>query len=175
MKKIFLTIAAITSIFTVMAQSNFTIERSDTLSTTKEQIYDDTKRFISEFWNSEDVIKQDDKETGIILVKGLIYITKYHRYEHKYIYSYHMKFLMKEKKYKIIIDNIECITAICEINVNCPYVDFCESCDFPGYSATFLNENTWKQLMRSLKSEFTAVADKYEKYIKTASPSGTNW
>lgn len=175
MKRICTIITSVFLIVSLKAQSNFSIERSDTIPMTKAQIYDEAKRFISEYWNSEDAIKNDDKETGIIMVKGLIYKTINYQFEHKYIYSYVAKFLMKEKKYKIIIDHVECISAICEINVNCQYVDLCDGCEYHESSETYLNERAWRYLMNSVKSELVGIADKYEKYLKSSSPSSPNW
>jgi hypothetical protein len=175
MKRIIVALIAIFGIINVIAQSNFSIIKSDSVQMTKDQIYDNTKRFITEFWNSDDAIKTDDKETGLILVKGLIYETIQYNFEHKYIYSYNARFLMKDKKYKIVIENIECISANCEINVNCTYIDFCDGCEFPQNSETFLNRRTWTLLMRSIKNDLINIAEKYQLYLNNSSPSDKNW
>ena len=57
--------------FNVFGQQNFQWERTDTISKTKSQLYADTKMFIAEEWKSaQNVIQNDDKETGSILIKG---------------------------------------------------------------------------------------------------------
>jgi hypothetical protein len=54
-----------------LAQSNFEWVKTDSIQKTKEQIYSATKMFIAETWkSSKEVIQNDDKDGGIILIKG---------------------------------------------------------------------------------------------------------
>ena len=53
------------------SQTNFQWEKIDSVNKSKAQIYSDTKMFIAEVWKSANsVIQNDDKESGLILVKG---------------------------------------------------------------------------------------------------------
>ena len=46
-------------------------EKIDSVNKTKLQIYTDTKMFIAEYWKSaQNVIQNDDKDAGVILIKG---------------------------------------------------------------------------------------------------------
>lgn len=97
-----------------LAQSNFEFVKTDSIQKTKEQIYSSTKMFIAETWkSSKEVIQNDDKEGGIILIKGkteinweqpisLMKTTVYH----DSWYSYNVTFRMKNSKYQIKIDNV---------------------------------------------------------------------
>jgi len=90
MKKLLTTIASLLIIASAFGQSTFRIERVDSVSKTKSQIYSDTKMFIAETWKSaNDVIQNDDKENGMILIKGVTIQSKYYQMnDHKWFYSY---------------------------------------------------------------------------------------
>jgi len=90
------------------AQTNFVWEKIDSCNKTKEQIYSDTKMFIAENWvSANDVIQNDDKETGSILVKGTITQTEIvTMYSHEWVFSYTVSFLIKDNKFKIKIYNV---------------------------------------------------------------------
>jgi len=97
-----------------LAQSNFEWVKTDSIQKTKEQIYSATKMFIAETWkSSKEVIQNDDKDGGIILLKGKTEIN-FEEYVsmakmtifHDAWYSYNVTFRMKNSKYQIKIDNV---------------------------------------------------------------------
>lgn len=99
-----------------LAQSNFEWVKTDSIQKTKDQIYSTTKMFIAETWkSSKEVIQNDDKDGGIILIKGKTEInweqpvktgmTKMTIF-HDSWYSYNVTFRMKNSKYQIKIDNV---------------------------------------------------------------------
>jgi hypothetical protein len=99
-----------------LAQNNFEWVKTDSIQKTKEQIYSATKMFIAETWkSSKEVIQNDDKDGGIILIKGKTEInweqpekvgmTKMTIF-HDSWYSYNVTFRMKNSKYQIKIDNV---------------------------------------------------------------------
>lgn len=175
MKKLLATISCLLIIASAFAQSNFRIERVDSVSKTKSQIYADTKMFIAETWKSaNDVIQNDDKENGMILIKGVTIQSKYYQMnDHKWYYSYTVKFLMKEGKYKVILEDVKCTNAYAG-TYKWPLIEFCENCEYPGYMKTSINEKRWTELMDSLKNEFNGIVNAYDKYIKL-SANTSNW
>jgi hypothetical protein len=91
-------------------QTNFQWEKTDSVTMSKNKIYSLTKMYIGETWKSaQDVIQNDDKEGGVILVKGAtlqefvfmggIYV---------YVYKYTVIFRMKDNKYKMTLNNVYC-------------------------------------------------------------------
>ena len=71
MKKIFSILLFTLSVNYLFSQTDFKWEKIDSVPKTKYQIYSDTKMFIAENWKSvQNVIQNDDKEAGLILVKG---------------------------------------------------------------------------------------------------------
>lgn len=83
----------------------------DSIDLTKEEIYSKTKYFIADAWvSANNVIQLDDKENGVILLKGTkvasIFWTVMRTYEYKYYFDYTIEFRMIDGKYKISIKNI---------------------------------------------------------------------
>ncbi len=71
MKKMLFFIAASLITLSSIAQVDFRWEKIDSVDKSKSQIYSDTKMAIAELWKSaQSVIQNDDKEGGMILVKG---------------------------------------------------------------------------------------------------------
>src|SRR5664280_2357746 len=97
-----------------LAQSNFEFVKTDSIQKTKEQIYSATKMFIAETWkSSKEVIQNDDKDGGVILIKGKTEIKWEQPFNmpkmiifHDSWYSYNVTFRMKNSKYQIKIDNV---------------------------------------------------------------------
>ena len=112
MKKIIIIIVFFLPSFLIFGQENFNWEKIDSTSKSKSQIYSDTKLFISEYWkSSKDVIQNDDKEGGIVLIKGtLSCFETYGLIKRHFVYSYNIKFFMKENKFRIVVDNVHCIS-----------------------------------------------------------------
>ena len=172
MKKIILALIAITSSMIGFTQTNFKLEKIDSISKTKSQIYSDTKMFITEFWKSaQNVIQNDDKEAGMILLKGTTkQSVSYALSTLEFWYSYNIKFLMKDNKYKIIADEIKYQSGPSSLwDKKAQYLVPLEK--FPGYSTSGLPEKQWNKLISNLKNEIGLIVESYEKYIKKQSPS----
>jgi hypothetical protein len=176
MKNKLLTIFFMFTLLLGHAQTDFKWEKIDSVPKTKSQIYSDTKMFIAENWKSaQNVIQNDDKDAGMILLKGVnVQSRVFQMNEHKWTYSYVVKFFMKEGRYKIVIDNVTCVSAVCGA-YNWPLIEACDSCEFPGYTKTSLNKERYTELLSSLKDELQRIVDKYEKSIKTPSQSNSDW
>ncbi len=177
MKKIFLLNMAILSFIVEYAQTNFKWEKVDSVSKTKEQIYSDTKLFIAETWNSaQSVVQNDDKESGVILVRGEIIQTTYVQIILvKWVYSYTVKFLMKERKYKIILDNVSCKSAFWGEKPYSGCIDACDTCEFPGLWAAGINKAQYNKLLDTLKGDIQRIIDNYDVYMKKPSIVNSNW
>lgn len=149
------------------AQNSYRWERIDSVSKTKSQIYSDTKMFIAETWkSSKDVVQNDDKENGIILVKGVI--SKFGGgvlNTGKFRYSYNVKFYIKEQKYRILIDNFVFDSA------DTPNRKAQVAEKYPGGWNCSLSKNQWTDLMISLKEDMQGIVNSYTKFIKGASPN----
>ena len=172
MKKIILTIITIISWMIGFTQTNFKIEKIDSVSKTKSQIYSDTKMFIAEFWKSaQNVIQNDDKEAGMILLKGTTkQSVTYALTTLEFWYSYNVKFLMKDNKYKIAVDEIKYQSGPSLLwDKKAQYLVPLD--EFPGYSTSGLPEKQWNKLISSLKTEIISIVDNYEKYLKKQSSS----
>jgi hypothetical protein len=155
--------------------SGFVWNKTDSITKTKNQIYSDTKMFIAETWKSaKNVIQNDDKEGGMILVRGASVQSQFFQLnDHTWTYFYHVKFYMKENKFKIVIDNVTCESAICGA-YNWPLLQPNDG-EYPGYVKTSLSEDRYQELMTSLKNELQSIYYGYLKYIKTPSASIEDW
>ena len=71
------------------SQKNFNWQIKDSVNKSSSEIYTATKQFIGKTWNnSNEVIKNDDKEGGIVLVKGLTNKITFDQMGAKYAYTY---------------------------------------------------------------------------------------
>jgi len=162
--------------FQSFSQTNFKWEKTDSFNKTKDQIYSDTKLFIAQEWKSaKAVIQNDDKDGGIILIKGIYtnYIPYSLGYGWDYVYDYTITFMMKDKKFKIIIDNVICSSA--EYNshkVGAPLIQSFEGNECPRLKLKFAecSPKCEKKLsmMNDIKNNLQKTIDDYMKFIKTS-------
>jgi len=155
------------------SQTDFKWEKTDSVGKSKTQIYSDTKLFISEFWNSsQDVIQNDDKEGGVIVVKGVTKIfIKYGLSGYLYYYGYTVKFLSKDNKYKIILDNVQCKGAEYSSQYTPKCIPPFEDDNYPKIPNDInnLTKKKQKELMVKLKIDFQNIVDSYNSSIKKTS------
>lgn len=172
----------IMSVFLSNAQTNFKWDIMDSIPKTKSQIYSDTKIFIAKTWKSaQNVIQNDDKESGNIIIKGSsIQKVNHSMNVFTYIYNYTVTFKMKDNKYKIIIDNVYCESAI---PVGQAKFDIIKIEPFDGEyvkgETSMMNvtlpEKKAVTMITALKSELQLIADEYIKSMKTASSDNEDW
>jgi hypothetical protein len=171
------------SLISSFAQKDFKWEKVDSIQKTKEQIYSDTKMFIAKEWKSaQNVIQNDDKEGGQILVRG----NSTQKVDHglnvyTYVYNYSVTFKMKDNKYKIIIDNVYCENAV---PVGAARYSILKIEPFDGLyvkGKTGMMEQTLPEkkavkMMEDLKNELQTIVNDYEKQIKIkSSTNGSDW
>lgn len=113
MKKTLLFVVSLLITTVVSGQANFKWEITDSIPKTKNEIYSLTKMFIAETWKSaQAVIQNDDKESGLILIKGsTIEGEEYWGTKYIYVYNYTVTFRMKDNRYKMTLDNVYCEKA----------------------------------------------------------------
>ena len=147
------------------AQTNFKWELTDSTAKTKTQIYADTKLFIAEAWNSaKDVIQNDDKENGIVLIKGLSKsrITGVWGYS-DYYFSYTVQFRMKDGKYRITLDNVDYDNAI-TTSTSKP-----SPLSLDGFQGAFkdgMTEKNYNKVIEGLKDNLNTLVLSYQSYMK---------
>ena len=168
MKKILLILTlSFLSIF-CFAQSKFEISKVDSISKTKSELYSATKMFISEYWKSaQDVIQNDDKESGLILIKGSsIKYSSFLLNQHRFIFSYTVKFLMKDNKYKVEITNVYNTSHTCVGN-SWGTVDPCDN--FTGNK--YLPAKKGNEMFLDLYNDLQGIVNDYNKYLQSSKNS----
>lgn len=149
----------------------------DSLNSNQNELYSKTKLFIAETWNSaQNVIQNDDKAGGIILVKALnIQILNFQTLDHKWVYKYTVKFFMKNNRCRIIIDNVFCESAMCR-QEEWPLLQ--PSFNYPsskGLRITGINEKRYMQLMTSLEQDLQNIVSSYKEYVKEPLINNSDW
>lgn len=149
----------------------------DSLPDNQNQLFSKTKLFIAETWKSaQNVIQNDDKEAGIILVKGLSIQNMFFQLnDHRWTFAYTVKFLIKEGKCRLIVENVNCQSAICR---NYKWVLLPVQDNYPeeqGMKKTNLFEGKYLELMTSLKQELQSIVDSYTINIKKPIAKNDDW
>ena len=137
--------------------------------------------FIADNWKSaQNVIQNDDREGGNILVKGLTQTIRVNRglMVSDFTFSYTIKFMFKDNKYKFVIEDVRChshwIPGSKGGEAACTIV----SETYPtekGFGLTGLaSEKKYLDLMDNLKKDIQAIYDSYITYINKKS-ADSNW
>ena len=150
-------------------QSNFKWDVViDSLDNNKSELYSKSKTFIKEARKSaNDVIQNDDKEGGVIFVKGLNFQSlRYKASDHRWRFSYSIKFLMKDYECRIIIDDVLCTSAKVG-SYNWPKMPVADSYpESKGIRITGVNKVRYTTIMDSLKGELQFVVNSYVSSLK---------
>lgn len=108
MKQLFFFLLTVFISGSAFSQTGFKWEVTDTTSKSKAQLYSDTKAFIANHWKSaQHVIQNDDKEAGIIIIKGNSiqeFPLLFNNYT--FVYNYTATFRFKDGKFRINIDDV---------------------------------------------------------------------
>jgi len=147
------------------------------LDNTKDELYSKTKLFIAEMWKSaQDVIQSDDAESGVVLVKGITVQNLFFQMnDHRWTYAYTIKFMMKDKKCRIIIDNVYCDAARCGIH-EWPHMPVSDK--YPeekGLKTTGVNEVRYLELMAKLKTDLQTIVNSYSDYVRKPLIEDADW
>ena len=173
-----LTLAFILIGLTSFGQTDFKWDvKTESLDKNKSELYSQSKLFISEMWKSaKDVIQNDDKEAGIILVKGLSVQNLYYQMnDHRWTFSYTVKFLMKDNRCRVIIDDVYC-TGARVAQYEWPHMPVADSYpDKKGLRITGVNKKRYSEIMSSLKQDLQTIADSYADYLKKPLVDDSDW
>jgi hypothetical protein len=182
MKKNILLIGLALSTLFVNAQDNFKWNVKDSVEKTKSQIYSNTKEFIAKTWNSaQNVIQNDDKDGGNIVLKGAITKKVTHALNvFTYLYNYTITFRTKDNKYMLVIDPVYCESAKA---VGAALYDIQKIEPFDG---EYVKDPAQKRIatlpvkkanpmMVSLKAELQLVVDSYTESMKKVEETNDDW
>jgi hypothetical protein len=177
MKKLLLSTLTLLIFLNVNAQNTPSWEKKDSVTLTKNQIYNFTKVFIAEYWKSaKEVIQSEDKESGEIFIKGktkqMANIGLGQHLDFWYVYS--VKFMMKDNKFKITVYNVKLDSSPSDW-----WQSKSEALEpqknFPGRNKTGLSEKNWITLIESINNEMQLIVDSYDKEIKKNKPTQEDW
>lgn len=152
-----------------LGQSNFKWDViTDSLENNKSELYSKTKLFVGETWRSaQDVIQNDDKESGIILIKGVSVQNLYYQMNnHRWVFNYTIKFMIKDNKCRILIEDVYCSDARVA-QYKWPHMPVSDT--YPaskGFKTTGVNKDRYLIIMKSLKLELQSIADSYVHEVK---------
>ena len=166
MKRILLSLLVFCFACQLTAQENFRWEIIDSIPKTKEQLYTETKLFIADYWKAaQKVIQNDDKEGGIIVVKGLTCCTKTQFLaSYTYCYDYTVTIMIKDQKFRFIIDDVffndQASDAVMHVK---------KASDTPpdlGDMKIGVTKNWGYEIMGYIKSDLQYIADSFTDYIR---------
>ena len=160
--------------FCVTAQENFRWDIRDSNTLSKDDIYSKAKQFIAETWNEpSQVIKNDDKESGMILLRGLTTEAKTHQMNlHEFTFQYQMKFQMREGEWRLVIEDVVCESHWVGAN-KWRVIEVSDSFPGKGKSAN-MNAQRYGEVMAGLKQSLQDIADDYVKAMNE-SPASDDW
>ena len=172
MKKLLLIAFAVISCSNIFSQASFEFSKSDSVNMSKEQIYTKSKMFITDTWKStKSVLQNDDKDGGVIQLKG--------RYEtngvftlsgnYFYYYDYTVRIRVKENKYKIEIYDIFCSDVKCTASSRTGILiqpfdgngDDVKTSNFSGG----ISKKKAVEMMVELRAYFNSIVTSYSEYI----------
>ena len=161
----------------LLSQENFQWDIRDSIELSKDDIYAITKQFIAETWNNpESVIKNDDRENGIILLRGIHTAENFYLFNfHEYDFQYQVKFQMKEGQYRFVLENVWCKSHTCsngEWRRN-PILNVSDQYSGPE-TAGGMGAKLYLELMYGLKSELQSLADRYIQFM-AENPESDDW
>ncbi|MDP3946535.1 MAG: DUF4468 domain-containing protein [Lutibacter sp.] len=178
-KKLLFLIMMISLQLNAQTQNNkdFVFQKTDTISLTKEQLFNYTKEYIAEVSNNARFNTQNEnKEQGIIqlnastnvMVEESALIIKL---KHIYTYSFDFKFQQKDNKYKIDIYNVRCESVESNTDDSAPLIQPFNG-DEPINKTFIVGKGGIKKksainLMNELKSKLNGFLDDYDKFIRT--------
>jgi hypothetical protein len=159
---------------TSVGQHNFIWDVTDSTTKTKNEIYSDIKLFIATKWNSaQSVIQNDDKDAGIILIKGI-------QPEHintmmigtlNYKFSYTVTFKMKDYKYKITLNNVYCDRAYSRDGD----VIKIDPINYKSQDFIVPSEDKVESVVKTLENDLYALVVDFLKDMKAAKTKKDDW
>ena len=151
---------------TAIAQDNFQWDVRDSTEMSKDDIYAKAKQFIAETWNEPGkVIKNDDKESGLILLRGLHVEEMYYQMNnHRWTFSYQVKFQMRDNQWRMVIEDVHCESARAA-QYDWPRLPMSMTYPEKGFKKTSLKEDRYLTIMRNVQGAMQSLADRYVKAL----------
>lgn len=171
MKKIFIITILMLYSYSIKGQENFEWDVIvEAPGETEAQLYSKTKQFIAEaFVSAQDVLQNDDKEAGMILLKGTsITEVSANLHTHRAVFNFTTKIYVKDNKCRMVIENVHGISSSLGGNV-WPTLPVADS--YPaekGYKKTSLSKKKYSLVMNLLKDDIQSLADGFK--IKMSEP-----
>lgn len=169
MKKIIALISLIVFLSNVsFSQDKYNVDIIyDSLNKSKSDLYSITKQFIAEsFVSSNSVIQNDDKEIGLIYIKGkYVKSITYALNVYEYTYDINIKFYVKDNKCRVIVESVECSNAISITNYyKIPLIQIYNA--YPGNSKSYVSEKKYNEVVTSVNNMVLTIIKNYEHDIK---------
>ncbi len=181
MKRLLIVLLLVLSNSILWAQKDFKWDVINDSPKNKSELFEAAKRFIMEEWQIEDKeIALEDAEKGVIVTKGMLQISSVRNmtmFTHKIEYA--AKFYVKDKKYRIVIDNVVCVSTIQPFRSgNLEGVKPPISDTYPaknGKKITGMKKKTYMKIMGELKAKIQETVDSYVKYMSSNTGVETDW
>lgn len=95
--------------------------------------------------------------------------------DHRWTFAYSIKFMMKDTKCRIIIDNVYCDAARCGA-YEWPHMPLSDNYpETKGLKTTGLNESRYLELMTKLKTELQMIVYLYSEYVRKPLVEDSDW
>jgi len=148
-------------------QNDFEFVMRDSCAMTQNEIYLASKRFIAETWNDPNqVIKNDDPEAGVILLRGLhIEEMRFQGINHVWKFTYQVKFQMRDNEFRVSIENVSCESADAEGRA-WPLLPMSLTYPERGYMKTSLKEDRYLTIMQNVHGVMQSIQDRYAEAMK---------
>ena len=161
-------------------KGNFKWESIDTINKTKDEIYTLSKVFISSMFNEPDrVIKVDDKESGIIIIKGkltIMGIAGWFITGGDYYYNFTLSLYIKDNKYKIIIEDVNYDKTILSYKIYNNKIQPFENGNYPSIiNNAKLDKKHLDIMMSELKMKLASIIISYSKDVRKIANTKDDW
>ncbi len=181
MKGIFIVLLLSCISSSLWAQKNFEWDVIVDSPQNKVELLEQIKRFITEEWQIEDKeIMLEDISKGVIVTKGKLQISSVRNlvmFTHKIEYA--AKFYAKDKKARIVIDNVNCVSTIQpHLGGNLEGVKPPISDTYPeknGKKITGMSKKKYIQMMEELKADIQKTVDSYVEFMSSNPDSNIDW
>jgi hypothetical protein len=143
----------------------FTASKVDSVAKSKDELYTSSKMFIAQTWKSaKDVIQMDDKEGGVIIIKGKsIQERVFQLNNHVWVYSYTITIQIKDGKYRISASDVICDRAYCGA-YEWPLVPITEPSTYPGKRCG-IGEERYNEINDAVKNEMKGIISSYSEFV----------
>ncbi len=177
MKTLIVALFLLIGVDTLAQQNDYEYSRTIENELNKSLNYSNSKSFIATYWNSaKNVIQNDDKETGIVLIKAKVDFScnMGMGLKNVYTYEYIATYRMKDSKCRLDINNIRCIKAK-QVGFGVPQ-DIPLIQPYKGDTPQKLkkmgkgmSKKKADELMLDIDNHFSEILESYEKYMNSQS------